>query len=118
MLAYIAQGTAGLPFFAGGASGFGILTGATAGYLAGFIVAVYVVGLLAERGMERSFRTSVIPFLVGTIIIYAFGVTWLSIVLHSVAKALAGGLLPFLIGDAIKLFAAAAVLPSAWKMIR
>ena len=118
MLAYIAQGAAGLPFFAGGASGFGILTGATAGYLAGFIVAVYVVGLLAERGMERSFRTSVIPFLVGTIIIYAFGVTWLSIVLHSVAKALAAGLLPFLIGDAIKLFAAAAVLPSAWKMIR
>ena len=118
MLAYIAQGTAGLPFFAGGASGFGILTGATAGYLAGFIVAVYVVGLLAERGMERSFRTSVIPFLVGTVIIYAFGVTWLSIVLHSTAKALAAGLLPFLIGDAIKLFAAAAVLPSAWKMIR
>jgi len=118
MLAYIAQGAVGLPFFAGGASGFGILTGATAGYLAGFIVAAYVIGLLAERGMERSFKTSIVPFLVGTVIIYAFGVTWLSIVLNSLPKALELGLLPFLIGDAIKLIAASVALPTAWKFVR
>lgn len=118
MLAYIFQGLAGLPFFAGGASGVGILTGATAGYLAGFIVAAYIVGLLAERGLERSFKTSIVPFLVGTVIIYAFGVAWLSIVVGSFAKALEFGLLPFVIGDAIKLFVAAAILPSAWKMVR
>src|SRR5689334_2043755 len=79
MIAYIFEGAAGLPFFAGGASGIAILTGATAGYLLGFIVAAYVIGLLAERGLERSVRTSIIPFLVGTLIIYLFGVTWLSI---------------------------------------
>lgn len=118
VLAYIAQGVAGLPFFAGGASGFGILTGATAGYLVGFIVAAYMIGLLAERGLERSFKTSIAPFLVGTIIIYAFGVGWLSIVVGSFLKALEFGLFPFVIGDAIKLLAAAAALPSAWKMIR
>lgn len=118
MLAYITQGAAGLPFFAGGASGFGILTGATAGYLAGFIVAAYVVGLLAERGMERSFKTSIVPFLVGTLIIYAFGVTWLSTIVGSFGKAIELGLLPFVVGDIIKLIAAAIALPVAWKIVR
>jgi biotin transport system substrate-specific component len=118
MLAYIAQGAAGLPFFAGGASGFGILTGATAGYLAGFIVAAYVVGLFAEHGMERSFKTSVLPFLVGTVIIYAFGVTWLSTIVGGFGKAIELGLLPFIVGDVLKMLAAGMALPAAWKMIR
>ncbi|MFN8384782.1 MAG: biotin transporter BioY [Anaerolineales bacterium] len=118
MLAYIAQGAAGLPFFAGGASGFGILTGATAGYLAGFIVAAYVVGLLAERGMERSFKTSIVPFLVGTVIIYAFGVTWLSTIVGGFGKAIELGLLPFIVGDILKLLAASVALPAAWKFVQ
>lgn len=118
MLAYITQGAAGLPFFAGGASGFGILTGATAGYLVGFIVAAYVVGLLAERGMERNFKTSIVPFLVGTVIIYAFGVTWLSTIVGSFGKAVELGLVPFIVGDVLKMLAAGVALPSAWKMIR
>lgn len=118
MIAYMTQGALGLPFFAGGASGLGILTGATAGYLAGFIVAAYVVGLMAEQGMERSFKTSIVPFIVGTVIIYAFGVTWLSTVVGSFGKAIELGLMPFLIGDAIKLIAAGIALPSAWKMVQ
>jgi biotin transport system substrate-specific component len=116
MIAYIVEGAAGLPFFAGGASGMAILTGATAGYLVGFIVAAYVIGLLAERGLERSVRTSIIPFLVGTLIIYLFGVTWLSIVLGSLSKGIEFGLIPFLIGDLIKLAAAALLLPGAWQL--
>jgi len=118
MLAYIAEGALGLPFFAGGASGLAILTGATAGYLVGFVVAAFVIGLLAERGLERSFRTSLVPFLVGTIVIYIFGVSWLAFVLGDFGKALSLGMTPFLIGDAIKLVAAALTLPAAWKMIR
>lgn len=118
MIAYIAQGGLGLPFFAGGASGFGILTGATAGYLLGFIGAAYVVGWLAEKGLERSVRTSILPFFVGTVVIYIFGVAWLSIVLGSLSKAIQFGLLPFLVGDVIKLMAAAIVLPSAWKFVK
>ena len=118
VIAYITQGAVGLPFFAGGASGFGILTGATAGYLAGFVVAAYVVGLLAEHGMERNFKTSIVPFLVGTIIIYVFGVAWLSAVVGGVGKAIELGLLPFIVGDVFKMLAAGIALPSAWKMIR
>lgn len=118
MIAYIAQGGMGLPFFAGGASGLSILTGATAGYLVGFVGAAYVTGLLAERGLERSVRTSIIPFLVGTAIIYFCGVIWLAIVLQSFSQAIQFGLLPFLIGDVIKLIAAALVLPFAWKLVK
>lgn len=118
MIAYIFQGGIGLPFFAGGASSFAILTGATAGYLVGFIGAAYVVGLLAERGLERSVKTSLIPFFIGTVIIYIFGVTWLAIVLNSFSQAIQFGLLPFLIGDSIKLIAAAIALPIAWKFVK
>ena len=97
MMLYIALGVFGLPVFAGGATGMAYLSGATAGYLAGFVVAAYVIGLLAERGLERSVRTSIIPFLIGTAIIYARGVTWLAVILGSFSKAFAAGLLPFLI---------------------
>ncbi len=118
LASYLTMGIIGLPFFAGGAHGWNILLGATGGYLIGFIVAAYVVGLLAERGLERSVRTSVLPFLMGTVIIYMFGVAWLTVVLGSFSKALAAGLLPFLIGDVIKLVAASLTLPAAWKFVR
>jgi biotin transport system substrate-specific component len=117
MIAYIAAGALGLPFFSGGGSGLRILTGATAGYLAGFVVAAYVIGLLCERGLERSVRTSLIPFLAGTLIIYLFGVAWLSHIVGGPAKAVTLGVLPFLIGDSIKLVAASLVLPAAWWMV-
>ncbi len=115
---YIALGAVGLPVFAGGASGLAYLAGATLGYLIGFVIAAYIIGLLAERGLERSVRTSVLPFLIGTVIIYVCGVAWLTFVLGSFSKALSAGLLPFLIGDAIKLLAASLVLPAAWKLVR
>ncbi len=118
MMLYIIEGTLGLPFFAGGASGWHVLVGATAGYLVGFVGAAYIIGLLAERGLERSVRTSFVPFVIGTLVIYLFGVTWLSIVLGNFSRAIVAGLLPFLIGDAIKLVAAALVLPAAWKLVR
>ena len=118
LASYLSMGVIGLPFFAGGAHGLDIIIGATGGYLIGFVVAAYVIGLLAERGLERSVHTSLIPFLVGTLIIYICGVAWLSVVLGSFGKALAAGLIPFLIGDAIKLVAAAVVLPAAWKFVR
>ncbi|HEY2981568.1 MAG TPA: biotin transporter BioY [Anaerolineales bacterium] len=115
---YLVSGALGLPFFSGGAHGTEIIFGATGGYLVGFVIAAYVIGLLAERGLERNLRTSLIPFLVGTLIIYICGVTWLAVVLHSLSAAIAGGLLPFLIGDAIKLIAAALALPAAWKLVK
>jgi biotin transport system substrate-specific component len=117
LASYLAMGVFGLPFFAGGAHGLDILVGATGGYLIGFVISAYIIGLLAEQGLERNMRTSIIPFLVGTIIIYVCGVAWLAVVLGSFTDALTAGLLPFLIGDTIKLFAAALMLPAAWKLV-
>jgi biotin transport system substrate-specific component len=118
MAFYIVLGAFGLPVFAGGAAGLAYLGGATLGYLVGFVIAAYVIGLLAERGLERSIRTSILPFLVGTVIIYTCGIAWLTVILGSFGKAVAGGLLPFMVGDIIKLIAAALALPAAWKMMK
>jgi biotin transport system substrate-specific component len=117
MALYIALGALGLPVFAGGASGMAYLSGVTLGYLTGFVIAAFVIGLLAERGLERNIRTALIPFLIGTLIIYICGVAWLAILLGSLSKAIAAGLLPFLIADALKLVTASLVLPIAWKLI-
>ena len=118
MLLYITLGAFGLPVFAGGASGLTYLSGPTLGYLIGFVLAAFVTGLLAERGLERSVRTSLLPFLLGTIIIYICGVAWLSIVLGSFSKAIMAGLVPFLMGDLLKLLAASLALPVAWKLVK
>jgi biotin transport system substrate-specific component len=118
MAFYIALGAFGLPVFAGGAAGMAYLSGATLGYLIGFVLAAYVIGLLAERGLERNIRTSVLPFLVGTVIIYACGVSWLAVLLGNFSKAITAGLLPFVVGDIIKLVAAALALPAAWKLAK
>lgn len=114
---YTIEGVAGLPVFAGGVSGLARLFGPTGGYLLGFIAAAYVVGLLAERGLDRSWRTSLLPFAVGTLVIYLCGVTWLAAFI-GFDKAPVGGLYPFLVGDLIKLALAAAALPSAWALVK
>jgi len=116
MSLYAALGIAGLPVFAGGATGAAYVFGPTGGYLLGFIVAAYIIGRLAERGLERSLRTSLLPFLIGTLVIYALGAGWLAFYVGPQA-AFAKGVLPFLPGDALKLVLAALALPTAWKML-
>ncbi len=118
IVAYLIEGALGLPFFAAGKSGPAVLVGPTAGYLFGFVVAAWVIGWMAERGLERTIRTSFVPFLAGTGIIYLFGVSWLAFVLGDLSQAIAAGVLPFLVGDAIKLVAAAMTLPIAWRLVR
>ena len=119
MLVYLAEGAAGLPVFAGGFAGPAALVGPTAGYLWAFPIAAFVVGLLCERRLERSYLTSVLAMLPGTLIIYAFGVSWLAVLLHlSPLKAINAGLVPFIPGDLLKLLVAAALLPTAWAILR
>ena len=117
LVLYIVMGALGLPFFAGGATGLAYMIGPTLGYLVGFVAAAYVVGLLAERGLERSVRTSLLSFLAGTLIIYIFGASWLAIQ-FGIEQAFTLGVLPFLTGDAIKLVLAALALPAAWKLVK
>jgi biotin transport system substrate-specific component len=119
-LIYWVMGAVGLPFYAKASGGWEAATGATAGYLVGFVAAAWVVGLLAERGRDRTIDTALPAFLAGTTIIYVFGVSWLLISVASIStlgQALTAGLFPFVIGDAAKILAAALLLPAAWKIV-
>jgi biotin transport system substrate-specific component len=119
-LIYWAMGAVGLPFYSNATGGWEAATGATAGYLVGFIAAAWLVGALAERGKDRNVDSALPAFLAGNTVIYAFGVTWLLISVPSITtmpQAVAVGLLPFVIGDAIKILAASVLLPAAWKMV-
>jgi biotin transport system substrate-specific component len=119
VLLYLAEGAAGLPVFEGFAGGFIHLIGYTGGYLWAFPIAAFVTGLLSERGLDRSFQTSLLAMLPATLIIYALGVPWLAVVLHmSLDKAFMAGAVLFVIGDLIKLLVATALLPSAWSLVR
>jgi biotin transport system substrate-specific component len=118
---YVALGAIGLPFYADASGGWTIATGATAGYLVGFIVAAFVVGKMAEHGQDRTLSTSLPGFLAGSLIIYGFGATWLAYKLNLPLTAGAGepsaiayGVAPFLVGDVIKALLAGAMLPAAW----
>jgi biotin transport system substrate-specific component len=117
LLLYLTGGLAGLPVFTGWGSGPGHLLGATGGYLLGFVAAAYIVGWLCERGLERRFRTALVPFLAGTAVIYLCGASWLAAFV-GLQKALALGVLPFLAGDSIKLALAALLLPAGWKLVK
>ncbi len=116
---YVLLGMAGLPFYAGGESGWQAATGATGGYLVGFVVAAAVVGAFARRGLDRSPAGTLAAFVIGSLVIYAFGVPWLAQVVGvSLGEALGLGLVPFLVGDALKALLAAGLLPAAWRLVR
>lgn len=116
-LLYVVMGAAGLPFYAGGNGGWEAATGATMGYLIGFIAAAYAVGYLAEQRQDRRFATSVGAFLTGNLVIYALGVPWLMYTQSwSLIDGVGKGLAPFIIGDTIKILLAAAAMPAAWKL--
>jgi len=115
-LAYIIEGVAGLPVFATG-SGFAVLRGYTGGYLAGFVAAAYIVGVLAEKGWDRRVETTVLAMVFGNLVIYAFGLLWLCCLMGINTAVLVVGLYPFIIGDLLKIMLAAILLPSGWKLL-
>ena len=104
-------------------AGWNYAIGTTAGYMVGFVLAAALVGALAERGQDRDLMTSVPAMLAGTAVIYSCGVGWLAIKLDipvatGETNAIGLGLVPFLIGDAIKLIIAGAAAPAVWRLLR
>jgi len=115
MSIYAIAGLIGVPWFAGHVSGY---VGASFGYIIGFVLCAGLCGYLAERGADRTILKSVPAMLAGEVVMYGVGVLWLAFDLHvGAGKALALGLTPFLIGDAIKAALAAGLLPSAWRLV-
>ncbi|MGG8408279.1 biotin transporter BioY [Streptomyces sp. 12297] len=112
---YTLVGMAGVPWFAGGAAGAG---GATFGYVLGMLLASTVVGALARRGADRSVLRTAGAMAVGSLIVYAVGVPYLALATGmSFSAALAAGMVPFLIGDALKAALAMGLLPATWKLL-
>ncbi len=121
VLAYLAQGAFGLPVFAGTPEkGIGIayMLQHTGGYLVGFVVAAFTVGLLAQRKWDRSMLTTIAAMLIGNAIIYAFGLMWLGTLMGWDKPIVALGMTPFLLGDLAKTLIAAALLPALWKVLK
>jgi biotin transport system substrate-specific component len=119
MLLYAALGLAGVPWYAGGSSAFrdGALV-VSFGYVVGFVAAAAVVGYLAERGATRTAPRTAGLMVLGNVVIYAIGATWLAAALGvSVTRALELGVQPFLLGDALKVALAAGLFPLAWRAV-
>lgn len=115
--AYLLAGAVGLPVFAGGSGGLGKFVGPTGGYLVGFAAAAYLVGAISERGRQRVL-VDVLAMVAGTLIVYGFGVSWLKVVTGmSFSKAFAVGMLPFLLGDALKIAAAIPIVRTLRPML-
>ncbi|MGC6412853.1 MAG: biotin transporter BioY [Candidatus Puniceispirillaceae bacterium] len=116
LLAYLGNGAIGLPVFASGA-GWAYMMGPTGGYLLGFFVAAIVLGQLAEMGWGKSLASTAAAMVIGNVVIYSFGVFWLSQMI-GLEKAFQFGLLPFVYGDALKIVIAAGLMPFAWKAVQ
>ena len=111
---YLFEGAIGLPVFANG-GGFIILFGPTGGYLFGFLIASLVVGYLAEKGWDKSVVLTFTSMTVGTLIIYLFGVIWLSY-LKDLNTALVFGLLPFITPDILKICLGTCLVSAGWEI--
>lgn len=124
-IAYLAAGLAGLPVFAFSPElpqGAARLLGPTAGYLMAYPLAAFVAGSLATRGFDRRYLTSVLAMTAGLAVIFAGGITWLTLFApgaegRSLDAALTTGFYPFVVADAIKLCLAAIVMPVAWRFL-
>ena len=107
---YVMLGVVGIPVFAGGKAGLGVIFGPTGGYLLGFIIAAFVIGMVNRMKKSAGIFWHIFSMLIGMLIIYALGSLQLSVVAKmSFHKALAVGVLPFLPGDIIKILLAAII---------
>ncbi|MFT4212801.1 MAG: biotin transporter BioY [Microbacterium sp.] len=126
---YLVLGVVGLPIFSEGASGnlFAMTSG---GFIVGFVFAAALTGWLARRRWDRKVVGTLVSFLAGSVVMYAFGLPWLYVSLQSLGAAvwhdylgydsllaatIGAGLLPFLVGDVLKAIFAAVLLPLTWR---
>ena len=116
---YLLLGLLGAPVYSEHKHGWHVFSGATGGYIVGFVLAALLIGYLAERGWDKQVSSSVSAMLTGSVVIYLCGNIWLHHVLHaSWNTTLTYGLYPFVPGDIFKLYLAGVALPAAWKLVQ
>jgi biotin transport system substrate-specific component len=119
LMLYLWLGVLGAPIYAHHDHGWAVITGASGGYIVGFVIAAAVTGLLAERNWDKTLSSAIAAMLTGNVIIYLVGLPWLAVVLNTnLEKTLEYGLYPFVPGDVFKLYLAAALLPGAWRLVK
>jgi len=119
MSSYVVLGALGLPVFAGGASGFDKIFGATGGFLLGFIFAAFLTGYLAELNWSSNALKMFVSFALGSVVIYAIGVPVLAMVaFKSDLVAAITYMFPYLLWDTVKAVLAAGIVPGAFVLVK
>lgn len=123
MVLYAVLGIVGLPVFSDASSGFSVIAGPTGGYIVGFIFAAGFTGWLAQRQWDRKVLRSILAFLGGSVVVFAFGLPWLAYALGTLGapndlnSVLQAGLYPFILGGIAKALLAAGIMAAAWRAI-
>ena len=120
IIGYMIIGALGFDVFATSsaeASGLEYMMGSTGGYLVGYVLATLALGALARKGWDRSMVWMAVAMLIGNALIYVPGLLWLGELYGWDKPILAWGLTQFLVGDALKLVLAAAMVPAVWKLV-
>ncbi|MER8444202.1 biotin transporter BioY [Mesorhizobium sp. M1066] len=120
LLLYMAEGAMGFPVFQSTPEkGLGIayMLGSTGGYLAGFVVMAAIVGWAADRGWDRHPIKLFNAMLVGEVVMMAMGFAWLALLIGP-EKSWQFGVVPFIIGDLIKVALAACLVPAVWTLLK
>ena len=121
LVLYLLEGAVGLPVFAGTPEkgiGLSYMLGGTGGYLVGFVIAAGCCGWLAERGWDRNPLTTAATMLIGNGLIYVPGLLWLGTLYGWDKPILEWGLIPFLLGDLIKIVLASCMIPIIWRFFK
>lgn len=114
VLTYLLQGVLGLPVFALGRAGLPILLGPTGGYLIGYALGTWITGYLFERSGSKNQRLACLAMVIGNLMIYLCGLPQLSLFV-GIEKVFLLGMLPFLLGDSVKLVVAHRILKAIWR---
>lgn len=119
VIAYLIEGALGLPFFAGGGAGIVRFLGPTGGYLVAFPAAAFITGAFAEHGWDKNYFSAAAAMAIGSIVIFLGGWAWYAILTNTPpVTAFQISVLPFLLGDVVKIALGAAVLPTGWALLK
>ena len=113
---YLFEGALGLPVFASG-GGIAYLVGPTSGYLYGMLISSVVISYLANLGFSKTYFKTSMSLLIGSFIIFLFGILYLGSII-GYEKAIIAGLLPFIPSELFKIALAVSLIPSIQKIIK